>query len=124
MAKFNILNKAEKVVDYVMIITDKSPKRLRTDVIPELRRTALNIMRNIISANHYKVAAGTSAEELKLRRKFQEQAMVEIEILDGIAEICVKRNYITNKQFDYLTLLTYELKDMIFNWIRSDDKRK
>lgn len=124
MAKFNILNKAEKVADYVMIITDKSPRRLRSDVIPELRRTALDIMRNVISANHYRVVADTSTEELKLRRRYQEQAMIEVEVLDGIAEICVKRNYITKKQFDYLTLLTYELKDMLRNWIKSDDKRK
>lgn len=107
-----------------MIISDKSPRKLRTDVIPELRRTALNILRNIISANHYKVAADTSAEELVLRRNYQEQARIEVEILDCVAEICVKRNYITTKQFDYLTLLTFELKNMIDNWIKSDDKRK
>ena len=33
MAKFNIINKIEDVVNYVLIITDKAPKKLRCDNI-------------------------------------------------------------------------------------------
>lgn len=53
MAKFNILNKAEKVVSYVFTITEKSPKHTRGDMVPTFRNESLDMIRNIVHANSY-----------------------------------------------------------------------
>lgn len=114
MAKFNIINKAEKVIDYTFIITDKCPRKTRIDVVPEMRKIALAIIENIVTANHYRPSENTTFENLRFQ--FQDNALIEIEKLDVISEVCMKRNYITQKQYEFLTKLTYELKDMIINW--------
>lgn len=52
MAKFNITNKAEKVVSYIFVATEKSPKKLRCDMVPEIRKQGLRILEDIVRANH------------------------------------------------------------------------
>ena len=123
MAKFNILNKAEKVIDYIMIITDKAPRKLRIDIIPELRKVGLNIIKDIVYANYYVPCGDTAQVLLKKRSEYQIDALINLDIVDVISEVCLKRNYITEHQFTYLSTLTYELRQMIKNWIDSDKKR-
>lgn len=121
MKKFNILVKAEKVVDYTLVATDKSPKRLRVDVIPEMRKASFSILQNIVRANliDSRVEYDRVAERLKL----QEECMVKIRILESFSEISKNRNYITEKQFNYLTKLTHELFDMVKKWRASDAEK-
>lgn len=121
MKKFNILVKAEKVVDYTLVATDKSPKRLRVDVIPEMRKASFSILENIVRANliDSRVEYDRVAERLKL----QEECMVKIRILESFSEISKNRNYITEKQFNYLTKLTQELFDMVKKWRASDAEK-
>lgn len=121
MKKFNILVKAEKVVDYTLVATDKSPKRLRVDVIPEMRKASFSILENIVRANliDSRVEYDRVAERLKL----QEECMVNIRILESFSEISKNRNYITEKQFNYLTKLTQELFDMVKKWRASDAEK-
>lgn len=124
MAKFNILNKAEKVVSYVFTITEKSPKHTRGDMVPTFRNESLDMIRNIVHANSYQVGKSVDGQQLTQRKWFQEQALLNLTMLDVYAEICFEHNhYITFNQFDYLTTLIQELRLMIERWIQSDKSR-
>lgn len=124
MARFNILNKAEKVVDYVLTCTNKSPKKLRCDIIPELRKQAFRILEDIVRANNFNLTGDSTTEYSRNERKrHQEDALLTIRVLESFAEVSNIHNYITNHQFEYLTKLTQELFDMIKNWMNSDIKR-
>ena len=112
MARFNIINKSEKVVEYVLIATDKSPKKLRCDIIPELRKNSFRIIEDITRANFCEL---TDEESRKKRLDYQKDSLSTIRVLESESEICLKRNYLTEKQFEYLTKLTQELFDMIKN---------
>ena len=119
MAKFNIINKAELVVNYVLVITDKAPKKLRCDIIPELRKNAFRIMEDIVRANCQDITV-----KYERRLEYQEDAIATIRVLEAFAESCYKQNYITTNQLAFLSKLTQELYDMIQNWIISDSKRR
>lgn len=119
MAKFNIINKAELVVNYVLVITDKAPKKLRCDIIPEMRKNAFRIMENIVRANCQDITV-----KYERRLEYQEDAIATIRVLEAFAESCYKQNYITTNQLAFLSKLTQELYDMIQNWITSDSKRR
>lgn len=121
MKKFNILVKAEKVVDYTLVATDKSPKRLRVDVIPEMRKASFSILENIVRANL--IDSRVEYDRVEERLKLQEECMVKIRILESFSEISKNRNYITEKQFNYLTKLTQELFDMVKKWRASDAEK-
>lgn len=118
MAKFNIINKAEKVTAYVLIITNKSPKKLRCDIIPELRKTSFRIVEDIVRANC--INLNTNKQD---RLELQQDCKASICVLDIFAEICEKQNYITSAQLTILSKLTQELYDMICKWVESDSKR-
>ncbi|MBO4584246.1 MAG: four helix bundle protein [Clostridia bacterium] len=123
--RFNIIVKAEKVADYTLTATDKSPKKLRCDLVPELRKQAFRILEDIVRANCLDVDGEKATESTReTRRALQEDALATLRVLDSFAEMANKHNYLTSKQFEYLTLLTQELYDMVKNWIVSDAKRK
>lgn len=117
MAKFNILNKAEKVELYVFMITDKSPKKLRCDIVPTVRNIAIQITNNISKANIYNIG---DSGQLKKRQECQSEALINLRLLEVQAEICNKMNYITNAQLTNLSQLTFELYNMITKWTESD----
>lgn len=119
MAQFNIINKAEKVVSYTFQITERSPKKLRCDIVPKLRETACSIMEFIIEANQYEI----TKEEFIIRKELQRKALIKIRLLEAFAEICSNNNYITKNQLDILVNETFELYQMIKNWIESDNSR-
>ncbi len=122
--RFNIINKAEKVTIYVMGATDKCPKKLRCDIVPELRKNAFRILEDIIRANSFSIdkedASSFSRNE---RKRYQEDCLSTIRVLESFADIANAMTYITNHQFDYMTQLTQELFDMVKNWMASDIKR-
>jgi len=122
--RFNIITKAEKVADYTLTATEKSPKKLRCDLVPELRKQAFRILEDIVRANCRDVDGEKATESTReTRRALQEDALATLRVLDSFAEMANKHNYLTSRQFEYLTLLTQELYDMVKNWIASDTKR-
>lgn len=120
--KLNVQNKIEKIVDYVYCCTEKSPKKLRHDIIPQMRKYSLYALENVIKANRIVIDKNASEEAKKIRYNCQVEADVAIQSLETLADICLKRYYITKKQFDYLTTLTFEFRKMINSWIAADKK--
>lgn len=116
--RFNILVKAEKIAEYVFFITNKMPKKCRSDIIQTLRNEATSLMEMIVRANSVQIDEKHLV--LTQRRKYQEEAIIHTKLINNYATICVKMNYITNKQEEYLTTLTYEMYNMLNNWIDSD----
>lgn len=123
MAKFNIINKAEKVVDYVLTITEKSPKKLRCDLVPELRKLAFRIMNDIVRANFIVLNEKTKATDVDKRLEYQTDCQATIRVLEATCEICNKHSYVTNHQLETLSKQTQELFDMVSKWITSDTQR-
>lgn len=123
MAKFNIINKAEKVVDYVLTITEKSPKKLRCDLVPELRKLAFRIMNDIVRANFIVLNEKTKATDVNKRLEYQTDCQATIRVLEATCEICNKHSYVTNHQLETLSKQTQELFDMVSKWITSDTQR-
>lgn len=123
MAKFNIINKAEKVVDYVLTITEKAPKKLRCDIVPELRKQAVRIMEDIVRANFIVCNENTFDVDKATRLGFQKDCQATIRVLEATSEICNSHSYVTNHQLEVLTKHTQELFDMVSKWILSDEKR-
>lgn len=125
MAKFNITNKAEKVVSYIFVATEKSPKKLRCDMVPEIRKQGLRILEDIVRANQLSANGAVATPQSRAEREaLQNDCLSTIRVLDAFSEIALERNYFTSKQFNYLTQLSQELYDMILKWRASDRARQ
>lgn len=116
MAVFNLQNLTENYLDYILTITDSCPKKLRVDIIPELRLTGIAILKLLIKANNKDVHD-------KERLSLQNEMIMEIKISEALAEVCLKHNYITKHQYEVLTGQSYELRESVKRWIASDEKR-
>ena len=122
MADFNLINRTETMIDYLLTITDKAPKKLRSDIIPELRRASFKCLKSINFANNCPLDKN-QPEYTKLRKHYQLEAKALLQTIDAYAEVCVKHNYITKKQFDVLTSHTYKCQDTLIKWMASDENR-
>ena len=69
MARFNIINKAEKVVSYIFVATEKSPKKLRCDMVPEIRKQGLRILEDIVRANQLSANGAVATTETRAERE-------------------------------------------------------
>lgn len=122
--KFNIITKVESLVSYVFIITEKAPKKFRTDISSQLRIKAMYIQENIVRANHYAIDKEKATKEsIRKRQLSQEEVLIALNVLDSFLSLAHSVNCITTKQLSYATKLSQELCDMVVNWIESDKKR-
>lgn len=122
--KFNIITKVENLVGYVFIITEKAPKKFRTDISSQLRIKAMYIQENIVRANHYAIdKENATKESIQKRQLAQEEVLIALNVLDSFLMLAHSVNCITTKQLGYATKLSQELCDMVVNWVNSDKKR-
>lgn len=122
--KFNIITKVEKLVGYVFIITEKAPKKFRTDISSQLRIKVMQVQENIIRANHYAIdKENATPHSIKMRQLSQEEVLIDLNVLDSFLSLAHSVNAITTKQLAYATKLSQELTDMVVNWVNSDKKR-
>lgn len=122
--KFNIITKVENLVGYVFIITEKAPKKFRTDISSQLRIKAMYIQENIVRANHYAIdKENATKESIQKRQLAQEEVLIALNVLDSFLTLAHSVNCITTKQLGYATKLSQELCDMVVNWVNSDKKR-
>lgn len=122
MAEFNLINRAENMADYLLTITDKAPKKLRSDIIPELRRASFKCIQTIIRANNCPLDK-TQLYYIKLRKQYQLETKSLLQTISAYSEICVKHNYITKKQFDVLNDHIFKCQDTLIKWMTSDENR-
>lgn len=113
--KFNILTLSEDVVQYVFDITNSSPKKLRLDVIPKLREYSMKTMEHIIRAN-------SLDRSDHMRTYHQDEALINLNLLESMANICKRNNYITFHQLDVLCDKTFKLNESISHWQLSDQE--
>lgn len=116
MSKFNIQNKAEEFMSYALHVLDESPKKLRGDIVPEMRKLTIDVLLDVVYANFH-------FDDKDVRLGYQIDARKKMRGLNALAEACMVQNYITKHQYEVLTGHTFELDGMIGNWIESDAKR-
>lgn len=123
MARFNIINKAEALVEYIYTITEKSPKKIRTDLVSKLRNLSIDIIEKLVRTNAISINDPLQPDEALRRLRQQRDLIIDIQVLETMLEIAKKRGYITNHQFEYSTKITFEFREMLSRWNESDSLR-
>lgn len=122
--KFNIITKVEKLSAYIFVITEKAPKKFRTDISSQLRLKAMKVQEDIVRANYYAIdKEKATPHSIKNRQLSQEEVLINLNVLDSFLSLAHSVNAITTKQLAYATKLSQELADMVISWVSSDKKR-
>ena len=125
-ADIAVITKAKDLCDYVFIVTESSPKRFRFTLVTRMQNYALDIVENVIMANEVYMSLDDReaiAAALTERRSLQKKAMCRMKLLGYLAHNSKKRECLTQKQYEQITLQLYGCQNLLGGWINSDDRR-
>ncbi len=109
-----VFTHAKKLSEYIFVITEKSPKKLRWSIVSRLQNCSVDVIENLYRANY---------ERGEERAKWQKKAMVCINLLDFYTETAKTKQAINLRQMGIIARLLSDVKKLLYGWIKSD-KRK
>ena len=119
-----VITKSKKLCLYVLSVTDKSPKKFRFTLISRLQGYSLDIVEYLYRANDIVIEKNNTLSEQNERLAYQKKAMSTIRLLEYISEIAMLSNCILPKQFERISAMAFEVKRMLYGWMKSDYIRK
>ena len=126
IGKFQVHEKARALAAYTIHITSNPnifPPEYNNAIINKINATALDIQTSTWTANNIMVK-GDNAKELYLeRRKNQEKAAVDCNILLSLIDLAWKVFHLKSKRVRYWSGMTIEVRNLIRAWHNSDTKR-
>lgn len=117
-----VITKAKDLCDYVLTVTDRSPKKYRFTLVIRLQNYSLDVLENVLSANDVPIKDG-GISEAKERQSFQRRAMTSLKTLGFMSELAMKKQCILLKQYEQITIRVSETQKLLIGWINSDLKR-
>ena len=122
MSELSVVTKAKDLCNYLITVTEKSPKKFRFVFVNRMQNLALDIIENIYMANDMKLSKD-SKSTYKLRFSYQHIALTKLRILSYVSLIAMEQKCILFKQYEMISKLSADCQNMIGAWILSDRKR-
>lgn len=110
-----VFTHAKKLSEYVFVITEKSPKKLRWSIVSRLQNASVEVIENLYHANFEREVAD--------RLTYQKRAAVSLKLLDFYAETARKKQAITIRQTGVLAQYVAETVKLLNGWIKSTKRR-
>ena len=111
-----VITKAKELAKYVIVVTEKSPKKYRFTLVVRLQNYCLDIMEHLLLANMLPV-------QDTARLAHQKEAGRLLDLLAYCAMICMETTCILPAQFQNISKLQAECYMFLGKWIASDNKR-
>ena len=125
-SELSVITKSKELCNYILTITDKSPKKFRFTLVSRLQNYSLTIIENLLSANEVRVLSSKGtvrADRLEQRRDYQQKAFTHIKRLSFIAQVSMEQQCILPKQYEQITKKLYDCQNLLGAWVKSDNKR-
>ena len=121
-SELSVITKAKDLANYVLTVTEKSPKRFRFTLVSRLQNYSLDIIEELYRANDIflKQVEHASAER---RIEHQRQAMTDCRLLAYVAQLAMEQQCILPKQYEQITKKIYDVQNMLGAWMKSDARR-
>lgn len=111
-----VFTHAKKLSEYIFVITEKSPKKLRWSIISRLQNASVEIVENLYRANFER--------DDDARIEYQKSAAVGLKILDFYSETARKKQAITIRQTEIIARQISETTRLLNGWVKSTKKNK
>lgn len=106
-----VFTQAKKLSEYIFVITEKSPKKLRWSIVSRLQNISTELIENLYRAN-YEREEGPRAE-------FQKRAEVCIDLIDFYAETAKRMKAINLHQMSVIARQIGNVNKLLRGWIKS-----
>ncbi len=110
-----VFTHAKKLSEYVFVITEKSPKKLRWSIVSRLQNASVGVIESLYRANFEREEAPRIA--------YQKSAAVNLSLLDFYAETARRKQAITVHQSAIIARQIAETRKLLNGWIRSTKRQ-
>ena len=117
-----VITKAKELCDYVITVTQKSPKQFRFTLVTRMQNLAWEVVEQLFRANQVFVAKGDTAAAAR-RLELQHQASTSLQLLVFAAEMAQRHGCLLMKQYEQISCQAFDVGNLIGGWINSDKKR-
>ena len=120
--ELSVITKAKELCGYVMTVTEKSPKRFRFTLVSRMQNYALDVIENLYIANEIFVQP-KRMDQAEKRQDYQQKAQTGLRLLGYIAQLAMEQGCILPKQYEQITRMVYDCRNLLGAWMVSDRKR-
>lgn len=106
-----VFTHAKKLSEYIFVITEKSPKKLRWSIVSRLQNISTELIENLYRANNEREEAA--------RLEYQKRSSVCIDLLDFYAETAKRMKAINLHQMSVIARQTSDVNKLLRGWIKS-----
>ena len=117
-----VITKAKTLCEYVMTVTQKSPKVFRFTFTSRLQNLALDVVECLFRANETFVRSG-DVQAAQERLALQHRASASLKLLVYVAEMAMKQGCLLMKQYEQISLQAVEVGTLLGAWINGDRRR-
>ena len=118
-----VITKAKNLCTYVMEATQQSPKKFRFSYVNKMQNLALSIIENCLRANEILFGGSHGINNYSKRYEYQKEAITEVKLLVYFAEMALRQDCILMRQYEQMSKLGTDCRNMLGAWINSDRKR-
>lgn len=122
-ADLALVTEAKALCEYVLTVTQASPKRFRFTFISRLDNLAIALVEQVYRANDVFIGKGCSPGSPRRRLDFQQEALTNARLLAYLAEVAYRQNCLTGRQFQQIAKRSAVCSQMLGAWIASDKRR-
>jgi hypothetical protein len=105
-SELQVITKAKELCEYIMTITQKSPKQYRFTFVTRLQNLSLDIIENMYRANELLVGGKYGMTHYAARVEFQRKVLTDTRLLAYFAELAMRQQCILPKQYERIAKLT------------------
>lgn len=102
------MTKAKDLANYIITVTEKSPKKFRFTLVVRLQNYILDVIEELYLAN--------SERDVSRRMAHQDRAKTQLCMLDYFAQIAYEQQCILQKQYEYISKLQAECLLYLGKW--------
>ncbi len=106
-----VFTHAKKLSEYIFVITEKSPKKLRWSIVARLQNCSVDVIENLYRANYER--------DMEPRLNYQKSAAVSLSLLDFFTEAAKRKQAINFHQLTVISREISEVRRLLNGWIKS-----
>lgn len=124
--ELSVITKSKELCNYILTVTEKSPKRFRFTLTGKIQNYALNVIEMLIKANEiyvYETNRTLNMQLVQERVHMQRGAMTNLKLLSYMVQVAMEQQCILPKQYEQITRKVYDCQNLLGAWMKSDAVR-
>lgn len=123
-SELTVITRAKELAQYILTVTDKSPKKFRFTLVSRLQNYSLSVIECLYRANHVFIGASPQRElRFEKRRELQHEAMTQLRLLSYLSMVARECQCILPKQQAQISSRVMETQRLLYAWMKSDESR-